>query len=106
MKTEIPAYRLRILTAEAHRINGRPAYEFIIHSAFDRGLAGATAVRGFAGFGRSHRLHTTKILDISGDLPVIIEIIDDRVKLESYIEWLNSIYTKGVITMDEVRCWR
>lgn len=97
------AHRLRVLTAEAHRIEGRPAYEYIIHSAFERGLAGASAFRGFAGFGRSHRLHTTKILDISEDLPVIIELIDEKDRLESFAEWLRSKYTKGLFTMDEVQ---
>lgn len=100
---ESKQFRLRIVTAESHRIEHRPAHEFIVHAAFDRGLAGATVTRGIAGYGHSHHVHTAKILDISADLPIVTEIIDESAKIEGFAAWIRTLYTRGSVVVDEVR---
>lgn len=77
---------LRIFIGEADRWHGRPLYEAIVEEARKRGLAGATVWKGFMGFGAHSRMHTAKILRLSEDLPVLIEIVDSAEKIEGFLQ--------------------
>ncbi|HET9267812.1 MAG TPA: DUF190 domain-containing protein [Vicinamibacterales bacterium] len=91
---------LRIFVGEADRWHGRPLYEAIIEEARKRGLAGATAWKGFMGFGANSRLHTTKILRLSEDLPVVIEIVDAEDKIKALLPLLDEMVTEGLVTIE------
>jgi PII-like signaling protein len=97
---------LRIFIGEADRLEGRPLYERIVLEARERGLAGATVLRGMLSFGRSSRLHATKVLRLSDDLPIVIEIVDREDKLERLLPWLDSVVHDGLVTLEKVRVKR
>lgn len=100
------AYILKIFLGESDKINGRPLYEEIVFSARKSGLAGATVCKGIISFGASHSIHTMKIFALSSDLPVTIEIVDYREKLDQFIPILNEmLYTAkrgGLVTIHPV----
>ena len=102
---EIPheATLLRIFIGESDRYEHRPLYEAIILKAREMHLAGATALRGPIGFGKSSRMHTSKILRLSMDLPMIIEIIDSEEKIQSFLPLLDGMVKGGLVTMERVR---
>ena len=77
--------RERLFVGESDRHEGRPLYEWILLRAREEGLAGATVLRGIAGFGAHSRLHTAKILRLSEDLPIVVEIVDTREKIEAFL---------------------
>lgn len=91
---------LRIFIGEADRWHGRPLYEAIVEEARRRGLAGATVWKGFMGFGAHSRLHTTKILRLSEDLPVLIEIVDAAEKIEAFLPDLDEMVQEGLVTLE------
>ena len=93
---------LRIYTDEAARAGGRPLYESLVLQARDSGLAGATVLRGPMGFGLSHRLHTAKILDLSGNLPLVIEIVDAEPALRAFAAAISPIGDIGLVTLERV----
>ena len=99
---------LRIFVGEADRHEGRPLYEWIVRQARARGLAGATVLRGLEGFGAHSRLHTAKILRLSTDLPVVIEIVDARERIEAFLPVIESAIAEGHATLErvEVRFYR
>jgi PII-like signaling protein len=99
---------LRIFIGEADRHEGKPLYEWIVHLAREHGLAGATAFRAMLGYGAGSRIHTTKILRLSNDLPVIIEIVDTREKLEAFLDAIDGYIHGGLATLEaaEVRFYR
>lgn len=105
MMTTIPkqARLLRIFIGEDDRDDSRPLYESIVLKAREMQLAGATVLRGAMGFGQSSRLHTTKILRLSEDLPLIIEIVDSEEKIDSFLPVLDAIMTSGLITLEKVQ---
>ncbi|GIX01252.1 MAG: DUF190 domain-containing protein [Thermogutta sp.] len=103
MKLPYEAYLLRIFIGESDRVGNRPLYEVIVEEARRRGLAGATVVRGFLGFGANSRIHTAKILRLSEDLPVVIEIVDAEEKIEPFIQELDGMIEEGLITLEKVR---
>ena len=76
---------LRIFIGESDKYDGKPLYEWIIHKAREYGIAGATVLRGIEGFGAHSRIHTSKILRLSEDLPVVIEIVDTLEKIDNFI---------------------
>ncbi len=88
---------------ESDRYEHRPLYEAIILKAREMHLAGATALRGPIGFGKSSRMHTSKILRLSMDLPMIIEIIDSEEKIQSFLPVRDQMITGGLVTMEKVR---
>lgn len=94
---------LRIYLGESERCGGHPAYEAIVLAARENHLAGATVLRGPMGFGHSSRLHSAKILDLSEDLPLIIEIIDDSEKIEAFLPRLGGMVGSGLVTVEKVR---
>jgi PII-like signaling protein len=97
------AVLLRIFIGENDRDNGRPLYESIVLKAREMHLAGATVLRGAMGYGHSSRLHTAKILRLSEDLPLIIEIVDGQERIDAFLPVLDGIMTSGLITLEKVR---
>jgi uncharacterized protein len=91
---------LRIFIGEADRHGGRPLSEVIVETARKRGLAGATAWKGFMGFGAHSHMHTAKVLRLSTDLPVIIEIVDTREKIDAFLPELDVLVAEGLVTLE------
>ncbi|TIX95428.1 MAG: DUF190 domain-containing protein [Mesorhizobium sp.] len=103
MKIPRQAQLLRIFIGENDRADGRPLYEAIVLKAREMQIAGATVLRGAMGFGHSSRLHTTKILRLSEDLPLVIEIVDDEEKIAAFLPVLETIMTSGLITLEKIQ---
>ena len=97
---------LRIFCGEDDRHGNQPLYEAIILKAREAGLAGATMMRGAMGFGHSSHLHTTKILRLSQDLPIIIEMVDSREKIEGFLPALDGMMGSALVTMEKVQVLR
>jgi PII-like signaling protein len=97
------ALLLRIFIGENDRHGHSPLYEAIVLKAREMHLAGATVLRGPMGFGHSSRLHTAKILRLSEDLPLIIEIVDSEGKINDFLQTLNGMMQSGLITLEKVR---
>jgi PII-like signaling protein len=91
---------MRVFLGEADRHDGRPAFEAIVLEARRLGLAGATVLRGILGYGGSSRLHTSKVLALSEDLPIVIEIIDTRERLDAFLPFVESVVSEGLVTME------
>jgi uncharacterized protein len=96
-------YLLRILVGESDRHGHRPLYEVIVLKAREAGLAGATVLRGVMGFGKNSVLHTAKILRLSEDLPMVIEIVDSLEKIEQFVPSLDAMIADGLVTIEKVR---
>src|SRR6188508_3215486 len=97
------AVLLRIFFGEDDRFEHQPLYEAIVLKAREMHLGGATVLRGPMGFGKSSRLHTAKILRLSFDLPVVIEIVDEEAKINSFLPVLDEMLTGGLVTLEKVR---
>ncbi len=93
---------LRIFIGESDKHEGLPLYEWIVRKAREKGLAGASVIRGLEGFGAHSRLHTTKILRLSEDLPIIIEIVDTLEKIENFIPLIDEAVEEGLATIENV----
>ncbi len=94
---------LRIFIGESDKFGGRPLYEAIVREARDRGLAGATVLRGRLGYGAHTVLHTAKILRISEDLPFIVEIVDTPQKIADFLPRLDEMMEEGLVTLEKIR---
>jgi len=94
---------LRIFIGESDRHKHQPLYEAIVLKARETHLAGATVLRGPMGFGKSSRVHTAKILRLSMDLPVVIEIIDSEEKIRAFLPILDSMIGGGLVTLEKVQ---
>src|SRR5580658_6253136 len=97
------AMLLRIFIGESDRWHHQPLYEAIVLKARETHLAGATVLRGPMGFGKSSRLHTSKILRLSMDLPLVIEIIDSEEKIRAFLPTLNAMMGGGLVTLEKVQ---
>ena len=97
------AVLLRIFIGESDRWEHKPLYEAIVLKAREMHLAGATVLRGQMGFGKASRLHTTKILRLSMDLPLVIEIADSEEKINSFLPLLDEIMGGGLVTLEKVK---
>ena len=97
------AMLLRIFCGEKDRCGTQPLYEAIVLKARESHLAGATVLRGPMGFGKSSRLHTAKILQLSMDLPLVIEIVDEESKLRDFLPVLDGLMQGGLITLEKVQ---
>jgi uncharacterized protein len=97
------ALLLRIFFGEDDKLAGRPLYEAIVLKAREMHLAGATVLRGPMGFGASSRLHTTKILRLSEDLPLVIEIVDSEDKIDEFLPVLDGMMSSGLVTLEKVQ---
>ena len=99
------AVLLRIFMGESDRAGSRPLYEAVVMRARESGLAGATVLRGPMGFGLSSHLHTAKILRLSDDLPLIIEIVDSQDKIDAFLPQLDALMgaASGLVTLEKVQ---
>ncbi len=102
MKIEGEGQLLRIFIGESDHWEGRPLHEAIVLAAREHGLAGATVLRGLEGFGASSRIHTVKVLRLSDDLPMIIEIVDRPDRIAGFLPTLDKMVTEGMVTLEKV----
>ena len=100
------AMLLRIFIGEDDKHDGRPLYEAIVLRAREAHLAGATMLRGPLGYGHSSRLHTAKILRLSEDLPIVIEIVDSEAKIDAFLPILDGMMGGGLVTLEKVKILR
>jgi uncharacterized protein len=103
MNTPSEGELLRIFIGESDRHAGRPLYEAIVEEARKRGMAGATVIRGVLGFGAHSRIHTAKVLRLSEDLPMVVEIVDSAERIEAFIPDLDRMMDEGMVTVEKVR---
>jgi PII-like signaling protein len=103
MKIPEEGYLLRIFVGESDKHGHVPLYEAIVLTARQAGLAGATVLRGLMGFGRHSVVHTAKILRLSEDLPMVIEIVDSLEKIEAFLPSLDTMVREGLVTLEKVR---
>jgi hypothetical protein len=99
---------LRVYMGESDKHEGRPLYQWLVEQARAHGLAGATALRGLSGFGARSRMHTAKILRLSTDLPVVVEIVDTAERIEAFLPIVDGAVGEGLATIErvEVRFYR
>ena len=103
MKLPEEGQLLRIFIGETDALHGKPLYEAIVLKAGELNLAGATVITGIMGFGAESRIHTAKILRLSEDLPIIIEIVDSAEKIDKILPFLDETVREGLITIENVR---
>lgn len=106
MKLEGEAKLLRIFVGESDKWQGKPLCEAIVLEAKKVGLAGATVFKGFMGFGAHSHIHTAKILQLSEDLPILIEIVDAEDKIQGFLPTLEAMVVEGLVTMEKVQVIR
>ena len=102
MKIEGPALLVRIYIGEADRWHGRPLYQAIVEVLRERGMAGATVLRGIEGFGAKAHLHTARILRLSEDLPILIEAVDREDRIRAILPELDAMVADGLITLERI----
>lgn len=102
MKIPSDGKLLRIFIGEADKWQGKPLYEEIVHLARQKGMAGATAIKGFLGFGCKSHMHSAKLLRLSEDLPVVIEIVDSEEKINQFLPNLDAMVKEGLVTLEKV----
>ncbi|OQA01286.1 MAG: hypothetical protein BWY71_00443 [Planctomycetes bacterium ADurb.Bin412] len=103
MNLPTEAELLRIFIGESDKYQSRPLYEVIVETVRRQGLAGATVLRGIMGFGAHSRMHTAKILRLSEDLPILIEIVDNPQRIAEFLPLINPMIHEGLITLEKVR---
>jgi hypothetical protein len=99
---------LRVYVGESDRHEGAPLYEWLVRKARESGLAGATVLRGLEGYGAHSRLHTAKVLRLSSDLPIVVEIVDTIERIEAFMPIVDGAVREGLATLErvEVRLYR
>lgn len=102
MRIDGRALLVRIYIGESDHHGGEPLYQAIVRLLRERGLAGATVLRGIEGFGRHARLHTTRILRLSEDLPILVEFVDEEQKVRAVLPELDEMVSEGLITLEQV----
>ena len=102
MKLPSEAELLRIFIGEADKYEGKPLYEVITSLARQKGMAGTTVIRGLMGFGAHSRMHTAKILRLSEDLPIIIEIVDEPEKIQAFLPEIDKMIKEGLVTLEKI----
>ncbi|MCF7878248.1 MAG: DUF190 domain-containing protein [Candidatus Omnitrophica bacterium] len=103
MKLPEQGMLLRIFTGETDKYQGKPLYEKIVLKARELGLAGATVLRGVMGFGADSRMHSAKILRLSEDLPIVVELVDSEENLKKLLPFLDETVREGLITLEKVK---
>jgi uncharacterized protein len=103
MQPQQQATLLRLFVGERDRCGHEPLYEAIVVKAREHGLAGATVLRGSLGYGASTVLHTAKLLELSEDLPIVVEIVDNDERIESFLPVLDAMMSSGLVTLEKVR---
>lgn len=106
MRIDGPAVRLTIFVSEDDRWHHRPLYTEIVHRAHAAGLAGASVLRGIEGYGASSRIHTSRLLSLSEDLPVAVIIVDAEEKVRGFLPQLDELVSEGLVTIDPVEVIR
>ena len=106
MKIEGPAVRLTIFVGEDDVWHHKPLYHEIVHRAHAAGLAGASVLRGIEGYGASSRVHTTRLLSLSQDLPIAIVIVDQDDRIRAFLPQLDDLVTEGLVILDPVEVIR
>jgi uncharacterized protein len=94
---------LRVFIGESDRVEGRPLYEAIVLKARELNLAGATVLRGVLGFGADSRIHSAKLLDLSEDLPMVVEIVDTEENVRKLLPFIDAHVTEGLVTLEKMR---
>ena len=102
MKLLSEARLLRIFIGESDKFEGRPLYQVIVERARQRELAGATVLRGYLGFGANSRIHSARVLRLSEDLPMVIEIVDEPERINAFITELDGLIGEGLVTLEKV----
>lgn len=101
---------LRIFLGESDRVDGKPLYEALVVKAKEQGLAGATVLRGIEGFGAASRIHTAKILRLSEDLPIVVEIVDTEEKITAFLPTVDDLFQRsrsgGMVTLERAEVIR
>jgi PII-like signaling protein len=97
-----PALRLTVVVGEGDHVHHRPVATEIVHRAHAAGLAGATVLRGVEGFGASSRIHTSRLLSLSEDLPVVVVLVDERERIEAFLPQVEELVSGGLVTLEEV----
>ena len=103
MKKESDAILLRIFIGESSMHEGKHLYKYLVEFFRKEGLAGATVLRGIDGFEKSNHVHTTSILRLSTDLPIVVEVVDTQAKIDAIKPKLDAIVTEGLITEEKVK---
>jgi PII-like signaling protein len=106
MQPQQQATLLRLFCGERDRHGHQPLYEAIVTKAREHGLAGATVLRGALGYGASSKLHTAKLLELSDDLPIVVEIVDSDERIQSFLPLLDAMMSSGLVTLEKVRVLR
>ncbi len=108
MKLPPEGQLLRIFIGESDKYEGKPLYEWLVIKAKEHGLAGATVLRGLMGFGANSRIHTSKILRLSLDLPIVVEIVDTHEKIKKFLSCIETVVKGGLATLEkaEVHIYR
>ena len=101
MKIPADGKLLRVFVGESDQWQGKPLYEAIVLLARKQGMAGATAIKGFLGFGRHSHIHTAKLLRLSEDLPVVIEVVDNEEKINAFLPHLDEMIKDGLVTLEK-----
>ena len=96
----------RIFLGEGDKMRGRPAYSVIVEEARRRGIRGATVLRGIMGFGAGSRIHSAAILRLSEDLPIVVELVDEEVRIRGFLPWLGEMLGGGLVTLEKVEVVR
>jgi len=103
MKLPEQGQLLRIFIGESDTFKGNPLFEAIVLKAREHNLAGATVLRGIMGFGAASRIHTTKILRLSEDLPIVVEIVDSKEKIDQFLPFIDEVVKEGLVTIENIR---
>jgi PII-like signaling protein len=103
VKSESEGLLVRVFLGESDTWHGKPLYEAIVERVRAEGIAGATVLRGIEGFGANSRLHTSRILRLSADLPIVVEIVDLPDRIEAILPLLDEMIPEGLITLEKVR---
>ncbi len=106
MQLPTEASLLRIFIGESDRAHGRPLHEVLVELARKQGLAGATVLRGIMGFGASSRMHSSKVLRLSEDLPLVVEIVDSEEKISAFLPILEDCIGDGLVTLERAQVLR
>ncbi|MDI3297773.1 MAG: DUF190 domain-containing protein [Bacillota bacterium] len=102
MRIQEPARKLTVYVGESDRWRGQPLYHAIVMKARELGLAGATVTRGIEGYGANSRLHTARLLELSSDLPVVVEIVDHVERIQQLLPWLDEVLQEGLVVLQDV----
>lgn len=106
MRLTGPARRLTIFVGESDQHHHHPLYAEIVQRAHAAGLAGATVLRGIEGYGASSRIHTTRLLSLSQDLPIAIVLVDERERIDAFLPQLDELVSEGLVIIDDVEVIR